>query len=115
MDKRVMMVGKAGDVIPWGRESNLLLLAPTSVCGLLIPKWWPKPLVHRYLGMEKQELDAYSAQQHSFVEEARLIVQETMNNLLNMIKPADESEEIVTISSSEDTCFDMDLGLELSN
>ena len=72
-------------------------------------------MVHRYLGMEKEEMRAYSAQQHHFVDEARLIIQQTMNHLLDTIKPVQpEAEVIRTPSSSEDSCSSMDFGLELS-
>ena len=69
-DTKVLLAGKAGDVLPWSAESNILLLAPTAVCGVLLPKWYPKSMAHRFLGLDKATFTSDVAHQQPVLAEA---------------------------------------------
>ena len=34
----VVATGQAGDLLPWSSQNNLMLLAPSAVCGVLVPQ-----------------------------------------------------------------------------
>ena len=54
----VVATGEAGDLLPWGSDENLLLLAPSGVCGVRVPKTWTASMVLGIMGITKEMLRA---------------------------------------------------------
>ena len=52
----VVATGQAGDIIPWSSDENLLLLAPSGICGVHVPEQWRTSMVMGILGITKETL-----------------------------------------------------------
>ena len=52
----VLTTGKAGDLLPWSSQHNVMLLAPSAVCGVLVPKKWTPTMACGILGVSKRTL-----------------------------------------------------------
>ena len=52
----VVATGQAGDLLPWSSQNNLMLLAPSAVCGVLVPKNWTSSMVCGIMGISRKTL-----------------------------------------------------------
>ena len=52
----VVATGQAGDLLPWSSQNNLMLLAPSAVCGVLVPKNWTSSMVCGIMGISQKTL-----------------------------------------------------------
>ena len=122
-DTRVLFAGKAGDILPWSSESNILLLATTAVRGVLLPKWYPPNLAHWYLGLDKPTFTSYVAHQQPILAETRATIKQTMEEMTSHLtgessSTSKEGEEAIVITSDEEEDDDDDLmisNLEISS
>ena len=52
----VIATGKAGDLLPWSSQQNIMLLAPSAVCGVLVPRKWTPAMTCGILGVSRRTL-----------------------------------------------------------
>lgn len=52
----VVATGQAGDLLPWSSQNNLMLLGPSAVCGVLVPKNWTSSMVCGIMGISRETL-----------------------------------------------------------
>ena len=52
----VIATGQAGDLLPWSSEDNIMLLAPSAICGVLVPKKWTSAMAVRDHGRFTEDL-----------------------------------------------------------
>ena len=52
----VLATGKAGDLLPWSSRHNVMLLAPSAVCGVVVPKKWTSTMACGAMGISKETL-----------------------------------------------------------
>ena len=52
----VIATGKAGDLLPWSSQDNIMLLAPSAVCGVLVPRKWTPAMACGILGVSRRTL-----------------------------------------------------------
>lgn len=52
----VVATGQAGNLLPWSSQNNLMLLAPSAVCGVLVPKKWTSSMVCGIMGIKRETL-----------------------------------------------------------
>ena len=52
----VLATGKAGDLLPWSSQNNIMLLGPAAVTGVLVPRKWTPVMALGVLGVTKKKL-----------------------------------------------------------
>lgn len=52
----VIATGQAGDLLPWSSEDNIMLLAPSAICGVLVPKKWTSAMACGIMGVSRKTL-----------------------------------------------------------
>ena len=52
----VIATGQAGDLLPWSSQDNIMLLAPSAVCGVLVPRKWTSVMACGILGVSRRTL-----------------------------------------------------------
>lgn len=52
----VITTGGPGDLIPWSQQHNLMLLAPSAVCGVMVPRGWSPATACGVLGVNRETL-----------------------------------------------------------
>ena len=52
----LLAAGKVGDLFPWSSTHNLLLVAPSTVCGLMVPVTWTRGMACSLMGVRLEEL-----------------------------------------------------------
>ena len=52
----VLATGKAGDLLPWSSQHNIMLLAPAAVSGVLVPKKWTPAMACGVMGVSRRTL-----------------------------------------------------------
>ena len=43
----LLAAGKVGDILPWSSSENVMLIAPSAVCGITIPRSWSRAMACR--------------------------------------------------------------------
>lgn len=96
--KVVMMIGKGGDMIPWSENEKLLLLAPTAVCGVLVPRKMPRDLAASVLRIDEKDFKDQQERMHPVLDEVQSQLEVEVSNILHRRSPSP-----VQISDSNDT------------
>ena len=52
----VVATGQAGDLLPWSSQDNIMLLAPSAVCGVLVPRNWTSSMACGIMGVSRKTL-----------------------------------------------------------
>ena len=49
---------KPGQLVPWTKASNVLVLAPAAITGIEVPSWWTESMARRQAGMTEAHVAA---------------------------------------------------------
>ena len=52
----VLTTGNTGDILPWSSKHNIMLLAPSAVCGVIVPRKWTPTMACGALGISRETL-----------------------------------------------------------
>ena len=55
-EQLVITTGGPGDLVPWSRDHNLMLLTPSAVCGVVVPRGWTPAMAFSILGVSRETL-----------------------------------------------------------
>ena len=55
-EQLVITTGGPGDLVPWSQSHNLMLLTPSAVCGVMVPRGWTPAMAFNLLGVDRNTL-----------------------------------------------------------
>lgn len=86
-----------GKLLPWGEHHNLLLLTPTVISGLIVPKWVPEALAPGYLGIKKNAFDQSREAAHPFLEDVRQYVESRIETVISDREKEDKEPKEIRV------------------
>ena len=96
-NKVISVLRQTGDVLPWSATENLLLLAPTAICGVRVPRKLPSNVAASMIGVDIDHLRSQRTQMHPLLGEIREYMEEAVKATMNndhANAPFDEDENL---------------------
>lgn len=76
----VMVTGTIGDILPWSSRQDLMVLAPTVMCAVAIPRGWNSRSACGLWGVDPVQLRKARQSSHHTYDTLRKELQEVMNS-----------------------------------
>ena len=80
-EQQLMMVtGTIGDILPWSSQQDLMVLAPSIMCAVAIPKGWNSKSACGLWGIDKLQLKLARHSSHHTYDTLQKEMQNVMNS-----------------------------------
>ena len=100
--RTVTVTKTASDIVPWTDGQNLLLLAPVTVCGIVVPRQWNGETTRGVAWLDCETLRHFRQQFHPVLAEVQKAATERAEAVKSRATEVIE-KEVIEISDTEDT------------
>ena len=98
----LLAAGEVGDILPWSSSENVMLIAPSAVCGITIPRSWSRAMACRLLHVTPESLRQAGAETAPTAQRIHTELTALIAHTWEEVENTDDGFEELEVNGEED-------------